>query len=74
MSPKRCVMLWSAIVLLIFSSDLSAQTGQQYGIKGNPAPELSNVQWLNGKGKPVDPIRLSDLKGKVIYLLFFQDW
>ena len=29
---------------------------------------------LDGNGKKTDSIRLSDYRGKVVYLYFFQDW
>ena len=60
------------------SSDLvewqTASANMQYGILGQQAPELNLTTWIDGDGKQMDPIRLSDNKGKVIYLYFFQDW
>jgi len=52
----------------------TASAGAQYGIQGQPAPELNLATWIDGDGKPIDPINLSDYRGKVIYLYFFQDW
>ena len=50
----------------------SAQT--RYGILGQTAPELNLSDWIDGNGKKTESIRLSDYRGKVIYLYFWQDW
>jgi hypothetical protein len=52
----------------------TASAGLQYGIQGKVAPELNLTTWIDGDGKPIDPINLSDYRNKVIYLYFFQDW
>lgn len=36
------------------------------GLIGHPAPELSNQVWINSQ-----PLRLADLRGKVILLEFW---
>lgn len=46
----------------------------QYGILGQLAPELNLSDWIDANGKKTEPIRLSDHRGKVIYLYFWQDW
>ena len=46
----------------------------QYGILGRQAPEIELDTWIDGNGKPMAPVKLSDYRGKVIYLYFFQDW
>jgi hypothetical protein len=51
---------------------VSANT--QYGILGRQAPEIDLDTWIDGNGKPMDPLRLEDYRGMVIYLYFFQDW
>lgn len=51
-----------------------ALANSQYGILGRQAPELELNTWIDGNGKPMDPIKLGDYRGKVIYLYFFQDW
>jgi hypothetical protein len=51
-----------------------ASANAQYGIQGQPAPELNLTTWIDGDGKQIDPIKLSNYRGKVIYLYFFQDW
>jgi hypothetical protein len=51
-----------------------AAANTQYGILGQPAPELELNTWIDGNGKPMDPVKLRDYRGKVIYLYFFQDW
>jgi hypothetical protein len=52
----------------------TAIAGVQYGIQGQQAPELNLTTWINGYGLSIDPIELNNLRGKVIYLYFFQDW
>ena len=52
----------------------TASANVQYGIQGQQAPELNLEIWIDGDGKRIDPIYLSDCRGKVIYLYFFQDW
>ena len=52
----------------------TASASTQYGILGRQAPELELNTWIDGNGKPMDPVKLSDYRGKVIYLYFFQDW
>ncbi len=57
---------------LLETPEASAQS--QYGILGQMAPELGPLDWIDGNGDKIDPVRLSDLRGKVVYLYFFQDW
>jgi hypothetical protein len=52
----------------------TASASTQYGILGRQAPEMELNTWIDGDGKPMDPIKLGDYRGKVIYLYFFQDW
>lgn len=52
----------------------AASDDSRYGILGKPAPELDLDGWIDGEGRKMDPVRLSDLRGKVVYLYFYQDW
>ena len=52
----------------------AASADMQYGILGRQAPELNLTTWIDGDGKPMDPVKLKDYRGKVIFLYFFQDW
>jgi len=52
----------------------TASANIQYGILGQQAPELNLNTWIDGAGNPMDPIKLRDYRGKVIFLYFFQDW
>jgi hypothetical protein len=52
----------------------TASAKPQYGILGQLAPELNLSNWIDGNGKKTESIRLSDYRGKVVYLYFFQDW
>ncbi|MBT8369912.1 MAG: peroxiredoxin family protein [Deltaproteobacteria bacterium] len=51
-----------------------ASASNKYGILGRQAPELELSTWIDGNGRPMDPVKLKDYRGKVIYLYFFQDW
>ena len=51
-----------------------ASARSQYGILGRQAPELELNSWIDGDGKPMDPVKLEDYRDKVIFLYFFQDW
>jgi hypothetical protein len=52
----------------------TASAKTQYGIQGQPAPQLNLSDWIDGNGEKTESIRLSDYRGKVVYLYFFQDW
>lgn len=45
-----------------------------YGIEGDKAPEWNIKQWVDGEGKPINPINLSDYKGKFKVIYCFQSW
>jgi len=47
---------------------------QRHGILGRAAPELNLSNWIDGRGKPTGNVELASLRGKVVYLYFFQDW
>ena len=83
MAPIRAMkILCASMVLLgagliLLSSNFGMQTASantQYGILGQQAPGLELDTWIDGNGKPMDPVKLTDYRGKVIYLYFFQDW
>ena len=52
----------------------TASATNHLGILGRTAPELELETWIDGNGAEVEPIRLEDYRGKVVYLYFFQDW
>ena len=52
----------------------SASATHHLGILGRTAPELQLHAWIDGNGEEIPPIRLGDLRGRVVYLYFFQDW
>ena len=48
---------------------------KEYGIEGLKAPELANdIQWVDGNGADMKPIKLSDFKGKFKVIYGFQSW
>ena len=67
---KKIILVLS-ILLLVVSQDSSSR---ELGIAGTQAPELGNLVWFDEKGNKRSPVKLSDYKGKVIYLDFFQSW
>ena len=52
----------------------NASADVHLGLLGQPAPELNLSTWIDGNGKKTEAVRLSDYRGKVVYLYFFQDW
>lgn len=52
----------------------TASATNHLGILGRTAPELELETWIDGNGAEIEPIRLRDYRGKVVYLYFFQDW
>lgn len=47
----------------------------KYGIEGYKAPELDQeIEWIDGHGQDMDPIRLSNHKGKFKVIYGFQAW
>ena len=52
----------------------SSAARQRYGILGRMAPDLTLSNWIDAAGQPTERIRLSELRGKVIYLYLFQHW
>jgi hypothetical protein len=69
------VLLGAGLILLSLNFGMqTASANTQYGILGQQAPGLELDTWIDGNGKPIDPVKLTDYRGKVIYLYFFQDW
>lgn len=81
-------LLISTILLLTLTSCIGQQKqnlkklkqtenkmiNKQYGIEGNQAPEWNIPIWVDGDGKKIDPIKLSDFEGKFIVIYCFQSW
>jgi hypothetical protein len=51
-----------------------ASANSHLGILGRQAPELNLDNWIDVDGEKMQPIQLGELRGKVVYLYFFQDW
>ena len=56
-----------------FSGSLNAQSSSQYGIVGQPAPELLLDYWIDKNGAP-GSFSVLDSRGKWVLLKCFQDW
>ncbi len=52
----------------------NASANSRLGILGQAAPELNLSTWIDGNGQKTESVQLSDFRGKVVYLYFFQDW
>ena len=64
-----------SFIITNFSIDMKSATASGHlGILGQRAPEFNLSNWIDGDGQKMPSIRLSDFRGKVIYLYFFQDW
>ncbi len=79
MTTKRLLLLAAAAAVFCASFAIGADGGnsmsqQRYGILGLAAPEINLSNWIDAAGQPTDRILLSQLRGKVIYLYFFQHW
>ena len=61
------VKILIALLITIFAFEVSFASNAEQLI-GTPAPEWNNQQWINSP-----PLRISDLKGKVILVRFFMD-
>jgi hypothetical protein len=68
------IILMSLSVSEVLYEIQQASASSHLGILGRPAPELNLDNWIDTDGKQRTPIQLSDNRGKVIYLYFFQDW
>jgi hypothetical protein len=71
------ILLTGIYSLFVSDATVGTQTAwasMPYGILGQPAPEINLNTWIDGNGKKIEPIRLSDYHGKVVYLYFFQNW
>lgn len=71
---KIGLSLLPIILIPFLSANIWAESKRQLGIQGQPAPELAGVEWVDASGKKTDPEILAGYRGKVVYLLFFQDW
>ena len=76
--PGGSVLLLTILISLFVSEVLHetkpASAHSHLGIHGRRAPELNLDNWIDENGNQREPIQLSDNRGKVIYLYFFQDW
>lgn len=62
------------LFLMIFLPLEITLAGPKYGILGQQAPEFPKLTWYDEKQSKVTSPSLKSLKGKIIYLHFFQSW
>jgi thiol-disulfide isomerase/thioredoxin len=75
-NKRRNFLLASGAVVLapeILALNTAQAASNGYGIVGKQAPELKVGEWIDGKGKPTS-FKLSDHKGKFVFLEFWQAW
>jgi len=75
-NKRRHFLLGSAAAVLVpkmLAPKMAQAASNDYGIVGRLAPELEVSQWIDGKGKPTT-FKLSDHKGKFVFLEFWQAW
>lgn len=72
---QNCCRLTLITILLsiVTANSAIADHRSRYGIVGQPAPALDLNNWIDGEGQPTQ-VRLSDQRGKVVLLYFFQHW
>ena len=71
------VILFSILIFPGWIPALGPETAaadSHYGILDQTAPALNLDEWIDGNGHKTPSIRLTDLRGKIVYLYFFQDW
>src|SRR6185312_4361512 len=59
------ILIVLLVTLFAFEASFASNAEQ---LIGTPAPEWNNQQWINSP-----PLRITDLKGKVILVRFFMD-
>lgn len=57
-----------AAVLALFAAAWSGGSGDGEALLGRPSPDWSNDRWVQG-----GPLRLADLRGKIVLVRFFMD-
>jgi len=70
-------LIVALLVLMLMSTLATGKivvANDRYGIRGQSAPELELEGWIDGDGNDRTPLRLSELRGKIVYLYFFQAW
>ena len=67
------IALLGLTTVLQLSSHPAAAT-RSVGIAGQLAPSIHQGEWIDAKGQPVQPPRLSEHTGQTVVLYFFQDW
>ncbi|MBT8360476.1 MAG: hypothetical protein HKP41_12990 [Desulfobacterales bacterium] len=62
-----------SLIVFFLSASLVLQKSSVSGAQTVRAPSWEGVEWINlAPGK--DSLDINDLKGRVIYLSFFQKW
>jgi len=71
---RQIALILIPVLIAFLGSMKVAVAYEKYGIRGKIAPELDLQGWIDGNGRDRKPLKLSDLRGKIIYLYFFQAW
>ncbi len=62
----RCLSFWVLLGLLIFGPVTSSGEAFVSALQDRAAPELTSTTWINS-----NPLKLQDLRGKVVLLEFW---
>ncbi len=68
-----CAILCALTVMALPGREAAAQTRHRLGVAGKQAPSWPQVEWLNLPTE-IPRLDISDLRGQVVYLFFFQSW
>ena len=71
-SNTRRTFIAATTSAMLLPKELLAASND-YGIKGQLAPELEISEWIDAKGKPTS-FKLADHKGKFVFMEFWQAW
>jgi len=71
---KLIVALLALMLMPTLAAGEIIVANDRYGIRGQSAPELELEGWIDGDGNDRSPLRLAELRGKIVYLYFFQAW
>ena len=71
--PKVKIFTFLLITALVLGVSVSNARVTR-GILGSQAPEFNLNSWVDENGDEIPPIKLSNLKGKVVVAEFWQSW
>lgn len=70
---RKACYLPALLLVTMIAAPTELNAAQRRGIVGQPAPNLAVSQWHN-LPNGTSAVEISKLRGKVVYLFFFQSW